>query len=71
MRALTILTHLAFALVVVSGQTTTPQVRKFVDDHGVEHVTDKAKPTFLARARFALFFHHHGVGTEQIRAICT
>jgi hypothetical protein len=51
----------------VMGQT----VRTFVDDHGVEHSTTKAKPTFLARARFALFFHHFGIGTEQIAAICT
>jgi hypothetical protein len=63
---------LAFALLLViprfvQGQTT----RSFVDDHGVEHTTSEGKPTFLARARFALFFHHYGVGTEQISAVCT
>jgi len=45
-------------------------MRSFVDDHGVEHTTSKEKPTFLARARFALFFHHYGAGTDQIAAVC-
>ena len=50
----------------IQGQT----MRSFVDDHGVEHTTSKEKPTFLARARFALFFHHYGAGTDQIAAVC-
>jgi len=44
--------------------------RTFVDDHGVEHSTDKSNPLFITRARNALFFFHHGGGTEQVLATC-
>jgi len=51
---------------LVAGQT----VRTFVDDFGVEHSTDKSKPTFITGARNALFFYHHGNSTDQLVATC-
>ena len=62
----TIISLLLFSLEGVAGQS-----RVFVDDHGVEHTTDKANPTFVTRARNALFFIHHGADTSQILATCT
>jgi len=50
----------------IAGQT----VRTFVDDLGVEHSTNKSKPSFITSARSALFFYHHGGGTEQLLAMC-
>ncbi len=61
---------LVSSLLLLAPCKVLAQKRVFVDDHGVEHSTDKAKPTFVTRARNALFFVHHGAGTSQIVATC-
>lgn len=58
---------LGFSLLLCPWEVSG-QARVFVDDHGVQHSTDKAKPTFVTRARNALFFIHHGADTSQLVA---
>ncbi|KAL7555601.1 hypothetical protein ACA910_001615 [Epithemia clementina (nom. ined.)] len=61
-------TTAVLSLLLLLVPSCAGQMRSFVDDHGVEHTTDIAQPTFMTRARNALFFLHHGAGTSQIAA---
>ena len=60
----------ALLLILMAFPFVFAQNRVFVDDHGVEHVTSKERPTFVTRARNALFFNHHGADTSQLLATC-